>query len=80
MDASNERCHRTSIDFKLPSSFVLSFQPRLSVPFFRSPASLSFSETASEEDEMLLHCTCPLVSTKHVRFLGTSVYKIQFKN
>jgi len=55
MDASNERCHRTSIDFKLPSSFVLSFQPRLSAPFFRSRASLSFSETAREEDEMLLH-------------------------
>lgn len=79
MDASNERCHRTSIDFKLPSSFVLSFQPRLSAPFFRSAASLSFSETAREEDEMLLHLSSGEYKARS--FLDrTSVYKIQFKN
>lgn len=63
MVARNERCHRSSIDFELPSSFF-------TTPDFFSqsfPASASFSLKLLHK-KMWCDCTCSLVSTKHVCF------------
>ena len=56
----------------------------LSNPDFQLPSFVlqhPFLSLKLPEKRMRCYCTCPLVSTKRVRFLDrTSVYKIQFKN
>jgi len=65
------------LNFRLLSFF-------LSNPDFQLPSFVLqhlFLSLKLLEKRMRCYCTCPLVSTKRVRFLDrTSVYKIQFKN
>lgn len=63
MDASNEHCHRTSIDFKFLSSFFLFFSFFLSFQLstfsystpLLSPSIILFPQTAREDDVAWVH-------------------------